>query len=265
MTRRKGKIMIHIYNEKIDQIPVLHVVRANWTTEKLPTLIYYHGFTSEKESSLALAYKLAERGIRVILPDSYLHGERSEDISLRELNMAFWDVVITNIEELQTIRHYVTETGLALQDRLIVGGTSMGAITTYGALRVYDWIYGGLAFMGSPSFVDFANLLVERLNENSSTPINEDDVAKVIEKITPYDLAQRPSALNSRPLFIWHGTADDVVPIAYNERFYRELLKDDRLRKNIHFLREKDRAHHVSTWSIREATTWLVELLEKSE
>lgn len=255
--------MIHIYNERIDQIPVLHIVRANLTTEKLPTLIYYHGFTSEKESSLTLAYKLAERGVRVILPDSYLHGERSENISLRELNMAFWDVVMTNIEELQTIKEYVTETGLALQDRLIVGGTSMGAITTYGALRAYGWIYGALAFMGSPSFVDFANLLVQRLNEGSSTPIKEEDLSKVIEKITPYDLAQRPSALNSRPLFIWHGTADDVVPIAYNERFYDELQKDERLRKNVHFLREKDRAHHVSTSSIREATAWLINELEK--
>src|SRR5690625_1961556 len=256
--------MIHLYTERIEHIPVLHVVRADIVTEQLPTVVYYHGFTSEKDSSLTLAYKLAEKGIRTILPDSYLHGERSEDMSLRELNMALWDVVLANIEELQTIRRHVTETGLAKEDKLIVGGTSMGAITTYGALRAYDWIYAALAFMGSPNLVDFANLLVERLNRESKTLVKETELAPVIEKITPYDLSRQPQALKKRPLFIWHGTADDVVPISYNENFYEQLKTNEEVLENVSFLREKDRAHHVSTWSIREATAWLIDQLKKN-
>lgn len=254
--------MIHIYNERIENIPVLHVVQANKVTEQLPTVIYYHGFTSEKESSLTLAYKLAEHGVRVILPDSYLHGERARDMSLEKLYLSFWDVVLKNIEELETIVFHLRQLKLIDKENVFVGGTSIGAITTYGALCAYDWITGALAFMGSPNFIDFAKFLVERFNKESTEPIDEQEVNKVLEKIAPYDLAERRALLNGRPLFIWHGTADSVVPIDYNEQFYEQLQKEAHV-DNVYFVREKDRAHHISTQSTREATAWFVKLLKE--
>ncbi|HLQ71272.1 MAG TPA: esterase, partial [Bacillota bacterium] len=62
--------MIGIYKENVKTIPALVVVDSTKTTEALPILTYFHGFTSAKEHNLPLAFLMAEKGFRVILPDS---------------------------------------------------------------------------------------------------------------------------------------------------------------------------------------------------
>src|SRR5699024_2347373 len=81
-------------------ITVLHIVTAQDYDRALPAVIEYHGYNGEKESSLTLAYKIVEKGCRVILPDCMYHGSRSEGMSNTEFDLAFWDVVMQSIEEL---------------------------------------------------------------------------------------------------------------------------------------------------------------------
>src|SRR5690606_23869380 len=69
--------MVIIEHLKANDVPLLHVAKETVRNQPLPTVIYYHGFNGEKESSLTLAYKIAEKGLRVILPDAPLHGERN--------------------------------------------------------------------------------------------------------------------------------------------------------------------------------------------
>ena len=62
------------------QIPLLHIYKEEMN-ENTPVVIFLHGFMSAKEHNLHYAYQLVEKGVRVILPDAYLHGERNENLS----------------------------------------------------------------------------------------------------------------------------------------------------------------------------------------
>src|SRR5699024_1376835 len=147
--------MIQIEKEVFHNIPILNVCETDKNDRALPTVIYYHGFNGEKESSLTIAYKIAENGYRVILPDSHLHGERKENISQTELELAFWEVVEQNIKELADIREYITAKKLTIPEKIGIGGTSMGGITTYGALKQYDWIQAAASLMGTPKMTTY--------------------------------------------------------------------------------------------------------------
>src|SRR5690625_527243 len=98
--------MIGVYREEINGNPSLIVADAAKAEEALPLIVYYHGFTSAKEHNLPIAYLLAEKGYRVILPDSIYHGEREFDVSALKRQISFWEIVMKNVQELQEIVHY---------------------------------------------------------------------------------------------------------------------------------------------------------------
>jgi len=89
--------MVIIQNEKIAGIPVLHVVKAEKQQEKLPLIMFVHGFTSAKEHNLHFGYLLAEAGYRVVLPDAIYHGEREQSLTNEKLQLAFWNIVVQTI------------------------------------------------------------------------------------------------------------------------------------------------------------------------
>src|SRR5699024_12598158 len=111
--------------------------------------IIYHEYERAKENNLYLAYLLAKEQYRIILPDSHYHGERSKNLTNEELSLAFWEVILANITELEAIKNELTHDGLILDNRIGVSGTSMGGITTASLLKQYDWIKTGVVLMGS--------------------------------------------------------------------------------------------------------------------
>src|SRR5690625_3496931 len=118
--------MIGIYKKETANIHYLVVVENTNEFKALPTIIYSHGFTSAKEHNLPLAYLLAEKGFRVILPDSKFHGEREHASSHLKRQLSFWDIVIQNIKELQIIKDKLDEEGLILEQKIGLAGTSIG-------------------------------------------------------------------------------------------------------------------------------------------
>src|SRR5699024_456453 len=103
--------MIHLMETTLKDIPVLLIVNAQDYDKVLPTVIYYHGYNREKESSLTLAYKIVEIGYRVILTDCMYHGSRSKGMSNTEIDLSFWDVVMQAIEKLADLSDALVETG----------------------------------------------------------------------------------------------------------------------------------------------------------
>lgn len=65
----------------IGTIPVLEVVSQEQVYQALPLVIYYHGWQTSKELVLTQARKIANEGVRVVLPDAMNHGERKTDKS----------------------------------------------------------------------------------------------------------------------------------------------------------------------------------------
>src|SRR5690625_511571 len=164
--------MITIKNEKITDIPVLIVEMKESMLKPLPIVIYYHGFYGQKADSLTIAYHLASQGMRDVLPDSPMHGERSGHFTQTEIERSCRDIVLQNVKEIAQIKNYLTERYLIQNHYIGLGGTSMGGITTSAALTQYDWIKVGAVAMGSPNLTKFAHLLIDVFNKGSSTQIS---------------------------------------------------------------------------------------------
>ncbi|WP_163972023.1 alpha/beta fold hydrolase [Oceanobacillus halotolerans] len=248
--------MISIYHESIADIPSLHIVHDSNKNEQLPVVVYFHGFTSAKEHNLPIAYLLAEKGYRVILPDSIHHGERETEISAFKKQIAFWDIVIQNINELKGIYEDLYERKLILEDRFGVAGTSMGGITTAAALTQYSWIKAAAILMGSPKMRTYAGMLVDSFRKAGELPVSEKTITALFDQLDHYDLSQQPEKLNGRPLLFWHGEKDPVVPFDHSYTFYKEVEKQYKSRDKIHFVKEKDRGHKVTRPAILEAVKW---------
>lgn len=250
--------MIGIRRQSFRNVPVLTIAEQAKEEQPLPVFIYFHGYTSAKEHNLAQAYLLAQKGYRVILPDSAYHGEREEDLTKEELSLKFWDVVYQNLKDLQDIKDELDRLGLIQDRRIGIGGTSMGGITTCAALTMYPWVQASTVMMGSPKPVEFAKRLIEDARKTGlNIPLSEEELQGLYDSLAGIDLSQRKEKLYSRPIFFWHGDADPVVPFDHSYDFYNEIIQDYKNPENIRFLREVGRDHKVSRFAILEMVNWL--------
>ena len=71
-----------ILKRSVNQIPVLEVVLKELREERIPVVIYYHGWQTSKELVLTQGRKIAQQGIRVILPDAMNHGNENSQFLL---------------------------------------------------------------------------------------------------------------------------------------------------------------------------------------
>lgn len=248
--------MIGVTKEIINKIPCLVITNMKEINNPLPILTYFHGFTSAKEQNLPLAYLLAERGYRVILPDSEYHGEREQNVSEMEMRLAFWDIVMQSVSELQDIKMHYQSKGLLLDDRFGVAGTSMGGITTSATLTQYSWIKSAAILMGSPKISLFAKSLIKNLSKLESIPMSDNEIDEKIKQLDDYDLSKQMTKLNNRPLLFWHGEDDTIVPIDHSYTFYNEVKKSYQPSENIQFIKEANRDHKVSRYAIINTVKW---------
>jgi uncharacterized protein len=250
--------MILVDNQKIADIPVLHVVKEELKDESLPLVLFVHGFTSAKEHNLHYGYLLAQEGFRVILPDALYHGDR-EDSSLGEdeLNFRFWDIVINEIEELEVIKNNLIENGLVDLNRIGVVGTSMGGITTLGALTQFEWIKAAVSLMGSPYYEKFLQgQIAELKREGIMIPLTDEQLQDQYEKLRKYDLSLQPEKLSNRPILFWHGEKDDVVPFHFTYQFYNKVKSQYQNQERIRFIIDQHADHKVSREGLLATIKW---------
>lgn len=240
--------MVIIEHLKAKDVPLLHVVKETVRNEPLPTVIYYHGFNGEKESSLTLAYKIAEKGLRVILPDAPLHGERNgyRDEPI-EHGATFWNIVLKALDELDDVKRFLQANNYVAEGRIGLGGTSMGGMLTYAALAKYDWIKVAAVLMGTPHLTKRAQLTLDGASDEQNA---------LLDKIAEVDISERIDALHGRPLFIWHGEKDQIVPVQDTRDFYAQLKEREHDDDKLVFIEEKDRIHNISKFSIKKTAEW---------
>ncbi|PIC05869.1 esterase [Anoxybacillus flavithermus] len=251
--------MVSIIRESIANIPCLHVVKEDDTHHMRPLVIFIHGFTSAKEHNLHFGYLLAEAGYRVVLPDALYHGERPNPLSDDELHLSFWDIVLTTIRELEEIKNELVERKLADPNRIGVVGTSMGGIVTFGALTQYDWIRVAGSLMGSPCYQTFFDLQLQFAERKGITlPLSKQQLETLRDTLTAYDLSLQPEKLNGRPLFIWHGKQDDVVPFDYTYAFYKQI---EPFHEPLTMLIDEHAGHKVTREAFLQTVQWFVKHL----
>lgn len=247
-----------VKEETWHNIPLLHIVEEQYSEQQIPVVIFLHGFTSAKEHNLHYAHNLAKKGIRVLLPDAYLHGERSEKLDEIELALRFWEVVLTSIEELAILHEELKVRHLVGEQKVGVGGTSMGAITTLSALTSYKWIDTAVSMMGAPGIVELAHAQIKRFEDDGfKLPISEEEKDAVFNKLAYFDLTKHPALLDRRPLYFWHGEADQVVPFKPTHTFYEQVKLDyadvsDRLS----FTADRSASHSVTRDGMLISVDW---------
>ncbi|UFU00548.1 prolyl oligopeptidase family serine peptidase [Radiobacillus kanasensis] len=250
--------MIVVFKERWQDIPVLTVVESAKKNEALPVLTYFHGYTSAKEHNLPIAYLLAEKGYRVVLPDSLHHGEREDGIPHAERELQFFHIVEQNLKDLSTIKRELDANHLIKEERFGVAGTSMGGITTAAALTQFPWIKVAAILMGSPKIAEYAQQIVNEVKKSMRNfPMSDEQVDEVLQSLQSIDLSKQMDKLMGRPLFFWHGDKDPVVPFDHSYSFYEEVTKQYKNPENIRFLREVGRGHKVSRFATLETVKWL--------
>lgn len=246
--------MTIITAEKLANIPCLIVSKQHKNTHPLPTILYFHGYTSAKEHNLPIAYLLAEKGFRVVLPDALYHGERDGNLSKTELQISFWDIVLQNIRDVGQIKEALNRRELILDERIGLAGTSMGGITTASALTKYAWIKTAAILMGTPKISAYAEKLVDLYKDQLT--ITEEKLDQLFSALFKYDLSKQIEKLNNRPLLFWHGEKDEIIPFEQAYAFYLEADKQYENKEAIRFIGEPNRKHKVSRLAILETVKW---------
>lgn len=259
--------MIVVEKLHVSHIPLLHVIDKEKYQEPLPFIIFVHGFESVKEMNLHYAYKLAEKGFRVVLPEAIYHGERGPAIKSTEVKMQFWKIVLTTIYDLESIKNYFERQDIIDTENIGLAGTSMGGIVTLGALTKYPWIKASASLMGLPAYEDYALYQIDAIKRNGiSLPFQDSELEELIAKLREFDLSKQPEKLNGRPLLFWHGKRDKIVPYFYAYRFYesiRPIYKENP--ENIQFILDEKAEHKVSHEGAANMVQWFERKLSPSK
>ncbi|GEN45660.1 alpha/beta fold hydrolase [Alkalibacillus haloalkaliphilus] len=246
---------IVIDRQLIDDIPILMIHEQDKQAAPLPVVIYFHGFTSAKEQNLPTAYLLAEQGYRVILPEALHHGERRGNITNDEIQFAFWKIVQHNLVDLHKLMNWLTRGGLLEAGRLGVAGTSMGGITTAAALTQFEQVKVAGLMMGSAKLQYMAHYLLKGIEQQGiELPYTNEEITAQVDELGKIDLSQKIEVISGRPILIWHGEEDRVVPFDHAVEFYEQLARNG---ENVKFVSEKGRDHKVSREGMIELTNWM--------
>lgn len=259
--------VIQIKHEIWEGIPLLICAKTNLVDEPLPTVVYLHGITGAKEDNLSLGYLLADRGFRVILPDAEFHGERTH-ANIDNVELHFFEIVQKSVFELSVIYDKLNQADLIKDHSFTLAGTSMGGITTAAALTQYQWISNAGIMMGTARLHDFSKAMIDKvIKRGVELPVTKQQLDELLANIKNYDLSLNIEQLNNRPLFIWHGEEDLVVPYQYAIEFYHQLKETQVDAKTITFVSEEKTGHKVSRRARLALTDWItaVQQLIKQE
>lgn len=209
--------MAKIYQRMLQDVPILEVVEEKNRYSKIPLVIFYHGWRSDKELVLTQARKLASNNIRVVLPDAMNHGQRREDISSIP-SFTFWNSIQGNLSEFDLIKDFYLNRKLVLDEKIGVGGYSMGGMTTGALLTQHPEISAAAIIMGTPNLNAYAKLVRDSAKEHHL--YIPKDMANLTSWIDNYDLNNYPETINNRPLLFWHGTDDKRIPYNQSKNFF---------------------------------------------
>lgn len=244
--------MIEVNTETFANIECLHACPAGKRNEPLPTVLFYHGYTSSKEVYSYFAVALAQAGFRAILPDADMHGARYNGDSERRL-MHFWEILRSNIDELPGIERALRERKLIDGARLAVAGASMGGMTALGAMARYPQLRSAASMMGSGYFSQLSSTLFPPLV--ARTPDERQALAERLAPLDEYEVSHQLAKIADRPLLVWHGDADEVVPVAESVRL-EKALRESGQDSNLTFLIEKGIGHRITPPALTAMTAF---------
>lgn len=233
---------------KIQGIPAI-IFRPKGVKEP-PSILFYHGWGSSKESQRMRGFILAAAGYQVVIPDAIYHGERKplDDYGKEAAIEYFWDVIFANMEEYAILEKELVLKYNADSEKIAVMGNSMGGFTAAGIFTWNKNVKTLIAFNGSCSW--------ETFNKN----INPDMTGKLEElskKASEKDPLKHLSLLTDRPILMLHGDSDSLVPVQGQREFYEKISPLYRDKERIKLIEYPLLNHFVTTNMMEESINWL--------
>lgn len=209
--------MIELETQRLGSHEIIHAFPAGKGDQPLPAVIFYHGFTSSKLVYSYFAVALAQAGFRVVMPDAPDHGARFTGDEQARLGQ-FWQILLGNLTEFASLRDALCQAGLVADGRLAVAGASMGGMTALGIMTRHPEVSCVASLMGSGYFTTLGRTLFP--------PREQDNIDAVLAPLAAWEVTHALPALASRPLLLWHGEADDVVPAVETFRLQQALARE---------------------------------------
>ncbi|WP_318364479.1 esterase [Enterobacter sp.] len=205
--------MIELETRQFAGIETLHATPAGQRAQPLPTVVFYHGFSSSKLVYSYFAVALAQAGIRVVMPDARDHGARFNGDATARLGQ-FWQILHSNLLEFDPLQRALYDAGLIKEARLAVGGASMGGMTALGIMTRHPEVKCVASLMGSGYFTTLARTLFPPA-----------ELQQAIAPLADWEVSRHLPRLADRPLLLWHGEEDDVVPAVETWRLQQALTQ----------------------------------------
>ena len=234
---------------RIQEIPAV-IFRPIEAKKPIPTIIFYHGWSSNKELQRLRGFILASAGYQVVIPDAVYHGERNplpqydDEAAIKY----FWDVIFNNVEEYSTIVGELVLKYNADAKRIAVMGNSMGGFTAGGIFANNKDIKVLIVFNGSCGW--------EIFNENIEIPSSE-RIEMIRQKVKDMNPMNNLDMLKDRPILLLHGDSDTVVPIDSQRIFYNKLNPLYNDKDKIKFIEYPRLNHFVTINMMEESINWL--------
>lgn len=234
-------------------IPCLYV-KLNFTFEKVPTVIYYHGWSSNKENNLFLGEILAFHGYGVILPDAIHHGKRGalDNYYVEALRKYFWEVIFNSVNEYKSLANAAVEKLGIEVDNIAVMGSSMGGFIASGVFASNKEIKCLINMNGASAWEKAENVFKEMDKEKQGAATELQ-----LEQIRQLDPMANKEALYPRPMLLLHGDSDTSISIDVQRYFYnemKELYKDQSDR--IKFIETPKLNHYKTVGMMEESIAW---------
>lgn len=241
----------HLIEEKgyIEDIPIIRFNLKD-NRRRVPTIIMYHGWSSNKESQRLRAFILANLGFQLIIPDANYHGERNrlENYDAENSVEYFWPTIINNIEEANKIIDYSVEHYNADSNKIGVIGHSMGGFTAAGVFTHNENIKTAVVLNGS-------------FNWNGANEIFKRHLGVEGDTSNPLDPRINKELLLDRPILLLHGSSDNVVSIESQKSFYNDIKESYNDKSLIQLIEYENLGHFVTTNMMDDAAGWFKKYL----
>ncbi len=149
---------IHFEDRHLGPVPVL-MARPAVGDAPWPAVLWYHGFTADRNASRPELEILAQAGFLAVGVDAVGHGARRlPDFDERfagsgdEFLRRYLDLVVRTVAEVPSLFDRLRDEGLADERRLAVTGVSMGGYVTYGAVVADRRVRAAIPLLGSPEW-----------------------------------------------------------------------------------------------------------------
>ncbi|MDR7857029.1 YqiA/YcfP family alpha/beta fold hydrolase [Tissierella sp.] len=247
----------NIIEEKIHigDIPAI-LFRPKEKEALLATIIFYHGWSSSKESQRMRGFILASVGYQVIIPDAIYHGERNPIEYTAENARYFWDVILNTFDESELIIKELIEKYKADPNRIGLAGHSMGGFISSGVFTHNAKAKALVVFNGSCGWKNSNDIFKEEMN------ITMNEELKVMEdKINLIDPSNNMHLLRDRPILMLHGTNDNVVSVESQRNFYSSIKSLYQDPKKVELIEYPNLNHYLTTNMMEESIAWFYKYL----